>query len=66
MNRKLIEDIHWECHLKVRRQQCVDDDYLEHFATAIIRECTNVDLYWLSEQDRKSVSEKIKQHFGVE
>lgn len=65
MNSKLIRDIHWECHRKVSRQQCVDDEYLEHFATAIICECANVELYWLSEQDRKSVLEKIKQHFGV-
>jgi hypothetical protein len=36
------------------------------FAELIVRECAGVDLYWLSEQDRKSVAEKIKQHFGVE
>ena len=36
------------------------------FAELIVRECAGVDLYWLSEQDRKAVAEKIKQHFGVE
>jgi len=39
---------------------------LEKFAELIVRECAGVELYWLSEQDRKSVAEKIKQHFGVE
>ena len=39
---------------------------LEKFAELIIRECAGVDLYWLSEQDRKAVAEKMKQHFGVE
>ena len=36
------------------------------FAEAIVRECAGVELYWLNEQDRKAVAEKIKQHFGVE
>jgi hypothetical protein len=65
MNSKIIRDIHWECHSKVSRQQCVDNDYLEHFAAAIIRECVQVDLYWLCKEDRRSIAEKIKQHFGV-
>ena len=39
---------------------------LEKFAELIVRECASVELYWLSEQDRKAVVEKIKQHFGVE
>jgi hypothetical protein len=38
----------------------------DKFAELIVRECADVDLYWLSEQDRKAVAEKIKQHFGVE
>lgn len=38
----------------------------EKFAELIVKECAGVDLYWLSEQDRKAVAEKIKQHFGVE
>jgi hypothetical protein len=38
----------------------------EKFAELIVRECAGVDLYWLSEQDRKAVAEKMKQHFGVE
>ncbi len=37
----------------------------DKFAELIVRECADVDLYWLSEQDRKAVVEKIKQHFGV-
>jgi hypothetical protein len=39
---------------------------VENFAELIVRECAGVELYWLGEQDRKSVTEKIKQHFGVE
>ncbi len=35
------------------------------FAELIVQECARVELYWLSEQDRKAVAEKIKQHFGV-
>ncbi len=38
----------------------------QKFAELIVRECAGVELYWLSEQDRKAVAEKIKQHFGVE
>ncbi len=38
----------------------------EKFAELIVQECARVELYWLSEQDRKAVAEKIKQHFGVE
>ena len=36
------------------------------FAELIVEECAGVELYWLSEQDRKAVAEKIKEHFGVE
>ncbi len=39
---------------------------MEMLAELIVRECAGIELYWLSEQDRKSVAEKIKQHFGVE
>ncbi len=42
------------------------DKWCEKFAELIVRECASVELYWLSEQDRKAVAEKIKQHFGVE
>ena len=35
----------------------------EKFAELIIRECADVELYWLSEQDRKAVSDKINEHF---
>ncbi len=38
---------------------------MEKFAELIVRECANVELYWLNEQVSKSVAEKIKQHFGV-
>ncbi len=40
--------------------------FMEKFAELVVRECASVDLYWLSKQDRKSIAEKIKQHFGVE
>ncbi len=42
------------------------DKWCEKFAELIVRDCAGVELYWLSEQDRKAVAEKIKQHFGVE
>ncbi len=42
------------------------DKWCENFAELIVCECAGVELYWLSEQDRKAVAEKIKQHFGVE
>ncbi len=42
------------------------DKWCEKFAELIVRECAGVELYWLSEQDRKAVAEKIKQHFRVE
>lgn len=35
------------------------------FAALIVRECENVELYWLSRADRTAVFEKIRQHFGV-
>lgn len=39
---------------------------LERFAELIVRDCAGVELYWLSEQNRKAVADKIKNHFGVE
>ena len=39
---------------------------VEKFAELIVKECAGVELYWLSEQDRKAVAGKIKEHFGVE
>jgi len=44
---------------------CSPENIIE-FAELIVKECAGVELYWLSEQDRKAVAEKIKQHFGVE
>lgn len=38
----------------------------EKLAELIVRECANVELYWLSMADRTGVLEKIYQHFGVE
>jgi hypothetical protein len=43
-----------------------DEESITYFAELIVQECVGVELYWLSEQDRKAVAEKIKQHFGVE
>ena len=45
-------------------QICPED--LEYLAELIVRECAGVELYWLGEQDRKAVAEKIKEHFGVD
>ena len=39
---------------------------LRQVTELIVRECENVELYWLSLADRTSVFEKIRQHFGVE
>jgi len=77
MNSKIIEDIHWECHSKVTRQQCVDNDYLEYFAAAVIREClkcctkveedTSLTNYSGGYLDGALLCrEEIKEHFGVE
>jgi hypothetical protein len=41
-------------------------ELMEKFAELIIQECVGVELYWLSEQNREAVAEKIKQHFGIE
>ena len=44
----------------------IEQKEYEKFAELIVEECAGVELYWLSEQDRKAVAEKIKEHFGVE
>jgi hypothetical protein len=36
------------------------------FVKLIAQECENVDLYWLSKEDKASVLEKIKWHFGAQ
>ena len=41
------------------------DDFAEKFAELIVQECTTIDLYWLSDSNKKAVVEKIKQHFGI-
>jgi len=38
---------------------------LMDFARLIAKECENIDLYWLSKEDKASVIEKIKWHFGA-
>ncbi len=61
-----------ECWIKAAREDSDPDNwdtqeqFIERFAELIVKECAGVELYWLSEQDRKAVAEKIKQHFGVE
>ena len=37
----------------------------QKFAESIVKECAGIELYWLNEQDRKAVAEKIRKHFGV-
>lgn len=65
-----LEDLLYQSGLTA--QGCWDelDDYarqgIEKFAELIVRECANVELYWLSMADRTGVVEKIYQHFGVE
>jgi len=44
----------------------LNEIFMKKFAELIVRECAGVELYWLSEQDRKAVAGKIKEHFGVE
>jgi hypothetical protein len=47
-------------------KQCIfGDEDMEKFAELIVKECANVELYWLGEQDCKAIAEKIKKHFGV-
>ena len=41
-------------------------EWEEKFAELIVQECADVELYWLSEQNKKSIAEIIKNHFGVE
>ena len=73
MNRRIQElaeqaDVFADSKLQMKGEYHPDWHDLrdEKFAELIVRECAGVELYWLSEQDRKSVVEKIKQHFGVE
>ncbi len=47
-------------------KEAIGGNNLEKFAELIVRECANVELYWLSMADRTGVLEKIYQHFGVE
>lgn len=35
------------------------------FVKLVAQECENVDLYWLSKEDKAAVLEKIKWHFGA-
>jgi len=65
MNERIIE-LMKEAGKTIPGDKHIDADFCEKFAELIVRECADVDLYWLSEQDRKAVAEKIKQHFGVE
>jgi hypothetical protein len=53
-------------HYEVNEGVNGDELPMQKFAELIVRECAGVDLYWLGDQDRKSIAEKIKQHFGVE
>ena len=53
--------------------ETVEDDHyfmyreeVDGLIELIVRECAGVELYWLSEQDRKAVAGKILEHFGVE
>lgn len=55
-----------EIAIKAQVEHCISHVRLEEFAELIVRECAGVELYWLNEQDRKAVAEKIKEHFGVE
>ncbi len=59
-----IEEFAKQCYVKTGSPHT---DYFEYwkFAELIVRECVEVELYWLSEQDRKAVAEKIQRHFGV-
>jgi cytidylate kinase len=58
-----LETVERDHAVMEQEQQAIVD---AKFAELIVRECAGVDLYWLNEQDRKAVAEKIKQHFGVE
>ena len=62
----LITSEYTECGSQECRKYEFHPKELEEFVQLIIQECANVELYWLSEQDRKGVAGKIKEHFGIE
>jgi len=38
----------------------------EEFAALVVLACANIEHYWLSKEDKKSVAIATKLHFGVE
>jgi len=70
MNHDKIMEIHWKCHMKARRQQCVDTEYLMNFAELIIKDCVDIAnkqftaATGLDDRDSWTATE-IKKHFGV-
>lgn len=44
----------------------LSDDSIQKFAELIVKECADIEHYWLSKQDQKVIAERIKEHFGVE
>lgn len=62
MNYDKIMEIHWKCHTKARRQQCVDVEYLINFAELIVRECAVI----ATEGNSDKIASDILEHFEVE
>ena len=40
--RERLDKFHWEAQRHARRQQLVDDDYLQKFAELIVKECAKL------------------------
>ena len=63
MNYDKIMEIHWKCHMRARRQQCVDSEYLMDFAKMVAEECASIAV---QNQSGWEAGMRIKEHFGVE
>lgn len=69
MNYDKIMEIHWKCHTRAKRQQCVDPEYLMDFAKMVAKECA--DIAYEYDAPKMSgpgmiIAGRIKEHFGVE
>lgn len=80
MNYDKIMEIHWKCHMRARRQQCVDSEYLMDFAKMVAKECMQLckeveeDLELVPNKNEREAAvagvmfcyDAIKGEFGVE
>lgn len=73
MNYDKIMEIHWKCHIRARRQQCVDPEYLMDFAKMVAKECAALcdpqpgfKYSPNAKSSREDCKNKILTQFGVE